>query len=471
LMSMSVAQKKKHRGGLTPQDRPVRELTRSGQEQQSTAALRRTIPQVLKFLRKSAKGGLRSRVLEKLDAIGELIRFAEESGGLAIVNAGGIEVMLRVIRSTSDLAKFGGLGLEHLLLILSELTLNCEEGQSRFVKSDGVDVLFEIVDQRDFDAACLRCVVLILRNVARRDLGAETLQKACRVYGVALTDERWDSIRNTYPKDASAHVAAGHGLMRMCADFPDVVRSEAKPVLEALVGHLDLPDCRAYVPKYSNLGDVITKDARRRQRMPEMSYAMMCLFKFVEVVADARTLALFGEIAVPSLARMLGDLASTTTRAKVVDYGLFDLPGQLLELLFQAVTFSTSEQPPPEEEEETHPSKVIRGRLDDEFRATKLLKRVEDDFVESAPHVHVLAKHLRAEIRNERRCANCHVLGDDKLRKCSRCLTRFYCSAACQHAHYPDHRAECKALVRARNARRNACQPSASSAEDGCEDP
>ena len=438
----------------------------------------RTIPQLLKFLRKSSKGGLATRVSEKLDALQDLIKCVEEKGVEAVVAAGGVATLIHVVAST-NLANFSGLGLENVLLILSELTLDCVEAQKRLKDAEGVKILVNVAEMRK-DAVSLRCVVLTLRNLPGADLDKK---KAVRLYAAALVDVRPDSIRETYPDDASGRIAAAHGLMRLCPDYPEIVGQ--KFVIEALIGHLDLPECRAYEPRFSNLGDVVLRDPKNRRRMPEMSYTFMVLFKLAEC-GPLESLFLLGKIAMPTLARMLSDLASPDTRQSVLDYGQFDLPGQLLELLFLIVTRSSNY-------DDLTSCAELRNQLDDEFRATKLLKKIEEDFLhdKERSHLHTLAKHLRAEIRHERRCAGCGLLSgkdpaeeeekpestetttslndddDDataekktikksrKLRKCSRCLTRFYCSSECQKAHYKEHRAECKALTAARDARKH----------------
>ena len=417
----------------------------------------RTIPQVLKFLRKtSSKGGLAKRVSEKLDALEDLRRCVQEKGVEAVVVAGGLETLIQVLGQTNFvIGNVSGRGLEKVLAIVSELTLNCQ-GQERLRDCGGTGVLVNVADARN-DADTLRWVVLTLRNLPPANLDRPA---AVRLYAKALVDTRPDSIHKRYPDDASGRIAAAHGLMKLCPDYSSVVGQ--KFVVDALIGHLELPDCQAYKPRYSQLGDLVYKNKLDGRRMPEMSLTFMALYKLAEH-GSLESVFLIGKIGIPTLAKMLKDLANPETRQALFDYGQFDLAGQLLELLFFVVSRSSNN-------DDDTSSSELRNRLDDEFRATKLLKKIEDDFIHDTHkfHLHTFAKHLRAEIKNERRCAGCGLLSRKpsssdalttrkkstvKLRKCSRCLTRFYCSSDCQKNHYKEHRAECKALVKARDAR------------------
>jgi hypothetical protein len=45
----------------------------------------------------------------------------------------------------------------------------------------------------------------------------------------------------------------------------------------------------------------------------------------------------------------------------------------------------------------------------------------------------------------EKVCAACHKRRTSAAKKCSRCMRTYYCDAACQKAHWPTHKHECKA--------------------------
>lgn len=61
-------------------------------------------------------------------------------------------------------------------------------------------------------------------------------------------------------------------------------------------------------------------------------------------------------------------------------------------------------------------------------------------------HEHLSSPGMRAFVLRitQGACYGCGELQNEKMKRCARCGSAAYCSSACQHRHWPEHKRECK---------------------------
>jgi hypothetical protein len=88
-------------------------------------------------------------------------------------------------------------------------------------------------------------------------------------------------------------------------------------------------------------------------------------------------------------------------------------------------------------------------KLEETASQVKLREALRDMTINLSTVAEVLDRHYPLVLDKSRRCAHpdCNILDDANLgsmKKCGRCKTVYYCSAAHQQEHWPVHKRECK---------------------------
>lgn len=85
----------------------------------------------------------------------------------------------------------------------------------------------------------------------------------------------------------------------------------------------------------------------------------------------------------------------------------------------------------------------LDGGLHVAIIATKDIKKGEELFVTyGAPYWNFHNENMRDELEVKIRCMTCHIYGQ-KLKKCGRCRSVYYCSAECQKTNWKEHKKIC----------------------------